>query len=54
VGPTDHRNLQCLCRRHHRAKQFLFDVTVDDDGDTLWRSRLTGKTYRRVRQRLLD
>ena len=38
-GRTSAENLQCLCRRHHRAKQAVFTVLQDDDGVTWWISR---------------
>ena len=31
-GSTSAENLQCLCRRHHRAKQAVFTVLHDQDG----------------------
>lgn len=46
-GPTDAQNTQCLCRRHHRAKQSYFTVTVDpENGDTIWTAP-DGRQYRR-------
>jgi hypothetical protein len=38
-GPTSTRNGQCLCRHHHRAKQAVFTVLLDDNGDYIWISR---------------
>ena len=35
-------NLQCLCRRHHRAKQAAVDVELTPDGTYRWTSRRTG------------
>jgi hypothetical protein len=47
LGPTDRLNCHCLCRRHHRAKQAYFTVTLDQrTGDTLWTTP-DGRTYRR-------
>ena len=46
-GPTDAQNCQCLCRRHHRAKQAYFSVTVDPEtSDTIWTTP-DGRQYRR-------
>jgi hypothetical protein len=46
-GSTSAHNCHCLCRRHHRAKQHYFTVTLDpDNGDTLWTTP-DGRTYRR-------
>ena len=39
TGPTDPDNLQCLCRRHHRAKQTLFTVELTDQQHYLWTTR---------------
>jgi hypothetical protein len=48
LGPTDPRNLHCLCRHHHRAKQSsLFTVHTEPDGSTVWTIRSTGAIYRR-------
>ena len=48
LGPTDPRNLHCLCRHHHRAKQSgLFTVTTDPDGSTAWTLTRTGQVHRR-------
>jgi hypothetical protein len=38
-GPTSTGNGQCLCRHHHRAKQAVFTVLLDDNGDYVWISR---------------
>ena len=38
-GPTSTDNGQCLCRHHHRAKQAVFTVLRDDNGDYVWISR---------------
>jgi hypothetical protein len=38
-GRTAADNLQCLCRHHHRAKQAVFEVDLDDEGNTLWVTR---------------
>ena len=39
-GRTDPRNLHCLCRRHHQAKQSkLFRVHRRPDGVTVWTTR---------------
>jgi hypothetical protein len=32
AGRTSTENCQCLCRRHHRAKQAVFTVLADTDG----------------------
>jgi hypothetical protein len=46
-GPTSEHNCHCVCRRHHRAKQEYFTVTLDHTtGDTLW-STPDGRTYRK-------
>lgn len=46
-GPTSPENCHCLCRRHHRAKQAYFTVTVDPDtGDTIWTTP-DSRQYRR-------
>lgn len=46
-GTTSADNCHCLCRRHHRAKQDYFTVSVDDDtGDTVWATP-DGRRYRR-------
>jgi antitoxin (DNA-binding transcriptional repressor) of toxin-antitoxin stability system len=45
-GPTDEANCQCLCRRHHRAKQSYFTVELDPDRSTLWTTP-DGRQYRR-------
>ena len=42
LGKTNLQNLQCLCRRHHRAKQAAFDVELTPDGTYRWTSRRTG------------
>ena len=39
TGPTSADNLHCLCRRHHRAKQAVFTVTLAPDGTTVWTTR---------------
>ncbi|HUR04658.1 MAG TPA: DUF222 domain-containing protein [Nonomuraea sp.] len=39
LGPTEHGNAQCLCRRHHRAKQQLFTITLTTEGHYLWTTR---------------
>lgn len=39
AGPTSADNGQCLCRHHHRAKQAVFTVVLDDNGDVVWISR---------------
>ncbi len=39
LGPTSPDNCQLLCRRHHRAKQAIFTVSLTDDGDYLWTNR---------------
>jgi hypothetical protein len=39
LGRTDRRNMHCLCRRHHRAKQAAFTVRIDRDGNTHWTTR---------------
>jgi hypothetical protein len=51
-GRTDPENCHCLCRRHHRAKQFYFAEVVLDPltGDTLWVT-YDGETYRRAQPR---
>ncbi|QKE84794.1 hypothetical protein [Arthrobacter sp. NEB 688] len=37
AGPTDARNLACLCRRHHRVKQRPgWRVTLAPDGALHW------------------
>jgi hypothetical protein len=47
-GSTDPRNLHCLCRHHHRAKQSgLFTVHTDPDGSTAWTITATNTVYRR-------
>lgn len=35
-GPTDATNLQCLCRRHHQAKQHGWTVTMNPAGTCTW------------------
>jgi hypothetical protein len=45
-GRTSEANCHCLCRRHHRAKQAYFTVTVDPDGSTIWTTP-DGRQYRR-------
>jgi hypothetical protein len=46
-GRTDPRNLHCLCRHHHRAKQSgLFTVHTEPDGTTVWTLTRTGQAYR--------
>ncbi|MGZ6792057.1 MAG: HNH endonuclease signature motif containing protein, partial [Mycobacteriales bacterium] len=45
-GPTSPDNLQCLCRRHHRAKHTLFTTLEDPDGTTAWITR-GGWAFRR-------
>jgi len=42
LGKTNLQNLQCLCRRHHHAKQAAFDVELTPDGTYRWTSRRTG------------
>lgn len=44
LGATDLPNLQCLCRRHHRAKQAAFTVAQHPDGTHTWTTRRTGHT----------
>ena len=39
AGRTSTDNLQCLCRRHHRAKQAVFTVLADPDGTVWWITR---------------
>jgi hypothetical protein len=39
AGATSAANGQCLCRRHHRAKQAVFTVLRDTDGSYLWITR---------------
>lgn len=38
-GQTVAANLQCLCRRHHRAKHARWSVEMSSDGTCLWTSR---------------
>jgi antitoxin (DNA-binding transcriptional repressor) of toxin-antitoxin stability system len=45
-GRTSEANCHCLCRRHHRAKQSYFTVTVDPNGCTVWTTP-DGRQYRR-------
>jgi hypothetical protein len=50
-GGTLEANCHCLCRRHHRAKQDYFTVTLDTStGDTCWTTP-DGDTYRRPQPR---
>jgi hypothetical protein len=49
LGPTHPDNLQCLCRRHHRAKQALFEVHLQPDGTTTWTTRGGWQFHRRPR-----
>jgi hypothetical protein len=49
LGPTHPDNLQCLCRRHHRAKQALFEVHLQPDGTTTWTTRGGWPFHRRPR-----
>jgi hypothetical protein len=39
LGLTDPDELQCLCRRHHRAKQAIFTVLTLPDGTIRWITR---------------
>ena len=48
AGRTSAENLQCLCRRHHRAKQAVFTVLADHDG-TWWITRGGWRFLRRPR-----
>lgn len=44
-GPTDTRNLQCLCRRHHLLKTAgLADATIAADATVMWTSTDDGHT----------
>jgi hypothetical protein len=38
-GSTSHQNLDCLCRRHHRAKHTVFTVERLPDGTVRWTTR---------------
>lgn len=45
LGPTEYRNLMCLCRRHHRLKQSVgWSVRLAEDFSVVW----TYPTGRRV------
>lgn len=47
-GPTDEHNDRGVCRRHHRAKQSGFwKVEIGADGDPIWTSAITRKTYKK-------
>ncbi|MFD5868863.1 HNH endonuclease signature motif containing protein [Corynebacterium sp. NPDC060344] len=38
-GPTDTKNMHCLCRRHHNVKTSkLWDIELHPDGDEVWTS----------------
>lgn len=44
-GPTDTRNLQCLCRAHHLLKTLgWWDPTIAGDGTVMWTSVDDGHT----------
>lgn len=48
-GPTDTRNLHCLCRRHHNLKTAgLWDVTKHADDSETWTSRDRSETLASV------
>lgn len=48
-GPTDTRNLHCLCRRHHNLKSAgLWDVTKHADDSETWTSRDGSETLASV------
>lgn len=50
-GPTDTRNLHCLCRTHHNLKTSrLWDVVKLADDTEIWSSRTTGDTLVSVPQ----
>ena len=50
-GPTDSRNLHCLCRRHHNLKTSrLWDVVKLADDTEIWSSRTTGDAHVSVPQ----
>lgn len=45
-GPTDTRNLQCLCRLHHLLKTLgWWEATIAPDGTVMWTSVNDGHTY---------
>ncbi|MGP9724003.1 HNH endonuclease signature motif containing protein [Corynebacterium sp. AOP40-9SA-29] len=45
-GPTDTRNLQCLCRAHHLLKTLgWWDPTIASDGTVMWTSVDDGHSH---------
>ena len=48
-GQTSAEQMQCLCRRHHRAKHATFTLLRDSDGTFLWITR-AGWWFRRPPQ----
>jgi len=48
-GSTSHQNLDCVCRRHHRAKHTVFTVERLPDGTVRWTTR-GGWTFERPPQ----
>jgi hypothetical protein len=49
LGATHPDNLQCLCRRHHRAKQVLFRVELTPEEHYRWTTRGGWQFLRRQR-----
>jgi hypothetical protein len=49
LGATHPDNLQCLCRRHHRAKQVLFTVELTPEEHYRWTTRGGWQFLRRQR-----
>jgi hypothetical protein len=49
LGATHPANLQCLCRRHHRAKQVLFTVELTPEEHYRWTTRGGWQFLRRQR-----
>jgi hypothetical protein len=49
LGATHPDNLQCLCRRHHRAKQVLFAVELTPEEHYRWTTRGGWQFLRRQR-----
>ncbi|WP_370942482.1 DUF222 domain-containing protein [Amycolatopsis sp. cg5] len=53
-GPTDSDNGRCECRRHHRAKHSgRWKVEVGSDGEDIWTSATTLRSYSKAREPLV-
>ncbi|WP_370949189.1 DUF222 domain-containing protein [Amycolatopsis sp. cg5] len=53
-GPTNSDNGNCECRRHHRAKHSgQWKVEIGADGEAIWTSAITRRSYTKSREPLV-